>query len=122
MRHVSGFELKDVRRIYSLNLCHRCHPGSDISPYAAFFSSLAMQNIIVEYFGQTFVNLLAIPSLYLTVSILSAHAAAAPWEGINALDAAFLAYSSISVLRQQIKPDHRVHGIIEGKNWTPNGN
>jgi metal-dependent amidase/aminoacylase/carboxypeptidase family protein len=60
--------------------------------------------------------------LYLTVSILSAHAAAAPWEGINALDAAVLAYSSISVLRQQIKPDHRVHGIIEGKNWTPNGN
>jgi hypothetical protein len=40
---------------------------------------------------------------------------------MNALDAAFLAYSSISVLRQQIKPDHRVHGIVEGNNWTPNG-
>lgn len=51
----------------------------------------------------------------------SAHAAAAPWEGINALDAAFLAYSSISVLRQQIKPTHRVHGIVEGKDWSPNG-
>lgn len=51
----------------------------------------------------------------------SAHAAAAPWEGINALDAAFLAYSSISVLRQQMKPTHRVHGIVEGKDWAPNG-
>ncbi|SJL03890.1 uncharacterized protein ARMOST_07247 [Armillaria ostoyae] len=49
-----------------------------------------------------------------------AHAGAAPWEGTNALDAAFLAYSSISVLRQQIKPDHRIHGILGGKNWTAN--
>ena len=42
-------------------------------------------------------------------------------EGTNALDAAFLAYSNISVLRQQIKPDHRVHGILEGREWAPNG-
>jgi len=42
-------------------------------------------------------------------------------EGTNALDAAFLAYSGISVLRQQIKPDHRVHGVVEGKHWQPNG-
>ncbi|KAJ6581541.1 hypothetical protein B0H19DRAFT_1115758 [Mycena capillaripes] len=42
-------------------------------------------------------------------------------EGTNALDAAFLAYSSISVLRQQIRPDHRVHGVIEGnQDWLPN--
>ncbi|PPQ64776.1 hypothetical protein CVT24_007862 [Panaeolus cyanescens] len=50
----------------------------------------------------------------------SAHAGAAPWEGTNALDAAFLAYSSVSVLRQQIKPDHRVHGVVEGKDWQAN--
>jgi amidohydrolase len=85
-----------------MHACVMCHPMPGISPYAGFSSSLAMQNITVEYFGQT------------------AHAAAAPWEGINALDAAFLAYSSISVLRQQIKPDHRVHGIVEGKDWAPN--
>jgi hypothetical protein len=42
-------------------------------------------------------------------------------EGTNALDAAFLAYANVSVLRQQIKPDHRVHGIVEGKDWSPNG-
>jgi len=51
----------------------------------------------------------------------SAHAGLAPWEGKNALDAAFLAYASISALRQQIRPDERVHGIMEGKNWAPNG-
>lgn len=42
-------------------------------------------------------------------------------EGTNALDAAFVAYSSISALRQQIKPDHRVHGVVHGKHWQPNG-
>lgn len=52
--------------------------------------------------------------------MLSAHASAAPWEGINALDAAVLAYTSISALRQQIKPTHRVHGIIEGRDWAAN--
>ena len=53
----------------------------------------------------------------------SAHAGDAPWEGTNALDAAFLAYSSVSVLRQQIKPDHRVNGVIQGseKSAAANG-
>ncbi|GBN74352.1 hypothetical protein AVEN_78446-1, partial [Araneus ventricosus] len=39
-----------------------------------------------------------------------AHAAAAPWEGCNALDAAVSAYQSIALLRQQIKPTNRIHG------------
>ena len=43
-----------------------------------------------------------------------AHAAAFPWEGVNALDAAVIAYNSISALRQQMKPDWRVHGVITG--------
>ena len=50
----------------------------------------------------------------------SAHAALSPWEGKNALDAAVLGYNNISVLRQQLKPTHRVHGIFEGKDWAPN--
>jgi len=63
-------------------------------------------------------TLTALPSSF--TDKLSAHAAASPWEGQNALDAAFLAYSSVSVLRQQIKPTHRVHGIVEGRNWAAN--
>ncbi|KAG5638557.1 hypothetical protein H0H81_011903 [Sphagnurus paluster] len=50
----------------------------------------------------------------------TAHAAAAPWEGKNALDAAVIAYSAVSALRQQLKPELRVHGIITGSNWTAN--
>lgn len=46
----------------------------------------------------------------------------ASFEGTNALDAAFAAYSNIAVLRQQIKPDCRVTGVIQGKDndWVPN--
>ncbi|KAL4927520.1 uncharacterized protein BDV17DRAFT_124703 [Aspergillus undulatus] len=40
-----------------------------------------------------------------------AHAAAAPWDGVNALDAVVAAYVTISLLRQQILPSQRVHGI-----------
>ncbi|OQE06513.1 hypothetical protein PENVUL_c017G09238 [Penicillium vulpinum] len=43
---------------------------------------------------------------------VSAHASASPWEGVNALDALVTAYNSISMLRQQMKPDERVHGAI----------
>jgi acetylornithine deacetylase/succinyl-diaminopimelate desuccinylase-like protein len=50
----------------------------------------------------------------------SAHAGAQPWAGVNALDAAVIAYTSISALRQQVKPDHRLHGTLEGRNWAAN--
>ena len=50
----------------------------------------------------------------------AAHAAGFPWEGVNALDAAVMAYTSISVLRQQMKPTWRVHGIITNGGAKPN--
>ncbi|KAL4872124.1 hypothetical protein BDV12DRAFT_163078 [Aspergillus spectabilis] len=49
-----------------------------------------------------------------------AHAAAAPWEGINALDAVVAAYVNISLLRQQILPSQRVHGVIVNGGDRPN--
>lgn len=42
----------------------------------------------------------------------AAHAAGAPEEGINALDAVVQLYNSISMLRQQVRSDVRIHGII----------
>lgn len=43
---------------------------------------------------------------------VSAHAGAAPWEGVNALDAIVAAYNNIAMLRQQIRPGERIHGAI----------
>ena len=58
--------------------------------------------------------------LEVTYTGKAAHAAAFPWEGVNALDAAVMAYTSISALRQQMKPTWRVHGIITNGGAKPN--
>ncbi|KAJ5990748.1 hypothetical protein N7522_010955 [Penicillium canescens] len=50
----------------------------------------------------------------------TAHAAMAPWEGTNALDAAVLAYNGIGVLRQQMHPSNRVHCVISDGGDRPN--
>ncbi|GKZ73769.1 hypothetical protein AnigIFM50267_010706 [Aspergillus niger] len=55
---------------------------------------------------------LAIDEVRVTFIGKPAHAAAAPWEGINALDAVIAAYLNVSLLRQQMLPSQRVHGII----------
>ena len=54
---------------------------------------------------------LALKQFRVTYTGKAAHAGAFPWEGVNALDAAVVAYNAISVLRQQMKPSWRVHGI-----------
>ena len=41
-----------------------------------------------------------------------AHAAAAPWEGNNALDAAVLAYTGLGLLRQQVRDGQRIQVVI----------
>jgi amidohydrolase len=42
----------------------------------------------------------------------AAHAAGSPEDGINALDAVVSLYNSISMLRQQLRSDVRIHGIV----------
>ena len=99
----------------------RAHPGPGPAHSAGTGPCKAVQAINVEFFGHTYVNFRWLfPHLNSYADLLRAHASAAPWEGQNALDAAFLAYSSVSVLRQQIHPSHRVHGIVEGRNWAAN--
>ncbi|KAJ2670567.1 hypothetical protein IWW42_003873 [Coemansia sp. RSA 1085] len=68
-----------------------------VHPSAAFcgnWHSQASLSMTVEYFGK------------------SAHAAMSPWNGINAGSAATIALQTIGVLREQLKPDWRAHGII----------
>jgi len=42
----------------------------------------------------------------------AAHASVDPWAGINALDACIQTFNAISMLRQQVRPECRIHGII----------
>lgn len=64
--------------------------------------ALGMRELTVEYFGK------------------ASHAAAAPDQGVNALDAVVLAYTGISVMRQQVRADARIHGIITHGGQAPN--
>lgn len=57
-------------------------------------NAIAIQTCLVEYRGR------------------AAHAAAAPQQGRNALDAAVLGYLNVAALRQHIDPDERIHGIF----------
>ena len=49
-----------------------------------------------------------------------AHAAAVPEMGLNALDAQILVFNAISLLRQQLTTDVRIHGIITNGGEAPN--
>jgi amidohydrolase len=51
-------------------------------------------------------------SLEVTFTGRAAHAAGSPQEGLNALDAATLLLVSIGLLRQQLRPESRVHAIV----------
>ncbi|MFY0543799.1 M20 family metallopeptidase [Brevibacillus sp. H7] len=42
-----------------------------------------------------------------------AHAASEPWEGKNALDGVIQTFNAVNALRQHVKPDVRIHGIIK---------
>jgi amidohydrolase len=42
----------------------------------------------------------------------AAHASADPWAGVNALDACLQMFNAVAMLRQQMRPDCRIHGIV----------
>lgn len=63
---------------------------------------------------------IAIQQIRVTYHGASAHAAAFPHEGRNALDAAVLGYNNVAALRQHIRPEERVHGIFLRAGDAPN--
>nr|XP_056712414.1 xaa-Arg dipeptidase [Euleptes europaea] len=82
-----------------LDVVFMAHPSQED---AAYLPDVAEHDVTVKYYGK------------------ASHAAAYPWEGVNALDAAVLAYNNLSLLRQQMKPTWRVHGIIKNGGVKPN--
>lgn len=56
---------------------------------------------------------LAIEAIQFTFHGKTAHAAASPHEGINALDAAINTFNNINAMREHIRSDARIHGIIK---------
>jgi amidohydrolase len=50
----------------------------------------------------------------------AAHASAEPWGGVNALDGVIQTFTAIGLLRQQVRPDCRIHGIVTNGGAAPN--
>jgi len=67
------------------------------------------------YRNNTKLIVLAVDGLEFSFKGKAAHAAAAPWDGVNALDAVIMLFNSINALRQQLKQDVSIHGnVIKG--------
>jgi amidohydrolase len=75
------------------------HPGSRT---VVGNNSLARIKCMIEFFGK------------------AAHASGCPDEGLNALDAVVAFFSSIGLLRQQLRDEARIHGIITHGGDAPN--
>jgi len=56
---------------------------------------------------------LALTALDIRYRGKAAHSSMAPWDGINALDAVQLFYSGVNALRQHVRPDIRIHGVVK---------
>lgn len=76
------------------------HPST--STHRPTIKTLACAPVDIEFWGR------------------AAHAASAPFKGINALDALIQVYNSINALRQQLTSDVRIHGIITKGGDAPN--
>ena len=62
----------------------------------------------------------AITEINVTFTGKASHAAAAPHEGLNALDAVISSFNAIGALRQQMPENCRLHGIITHGGDAPN--
>jgi amidohydrolase len=50
----------------------------------------------------------------------AAHASSWPWRGVNALNAVIQLFVALDAMRQQLRPDARVHGVITKGGDRPN--
>jgi len=77
---------------HDIDIAMMAHPYSG---HVKSGSSLAMVALQFEFRGKT------------------SHAASAPEKGINALDGVINTFNNINALRQQVKSDARIHGIVK---------
>ncbi|KAK6430360.1 hypothetical protein LTR95_013486 [Oleoguttula sp. CCFEE 5521] len=85
---------------HAVDVSIMAHPGT--SDDAALVRTAAYTSMKVEYHGK------------------EAHAAARPWDGINALDALITTYNAIAVLRQQTQSGDIVQMQITNGGLRPN--
>ncbi|RMD40595.1 hypothetical protein DV735_g4536, partial [Chaetothyriales sp. CBS 134920] len=88
-----------------VDACLMAHPLGFIAPGVDGISAghtIARRQVMVTFQGR------------------NAHAGMIPWNGKNALDALVSSYMNISMLRQQMPPSARVHGVVRHGGAEPN--
>lgn len=78
------------------------HPGGGARPHGVGGRCLASQPVTFKYYGKP------------------AHAAGNPQDGINALDALIQTFNGINALRQHLRQEVRIHGIVRHGGEAPN--
>ncbi|MCD6182932.1 MAG: M20 family metallopeptidase, partial [Thermovirga sp.] len=86
------------------------------------FDDLDMAMMIHSGGGISYVHYecLAMDALEFIFKGKTAHAAASPWEGKNALNGVQLMFHALDMLRQHVRPEIRMHGIIHEGGTAPN--
>ena len=92
-------ELLNRHGFADIDVAMMAHPSPGMSLYPGM---LAREMLQVSYHG------------------VNAHAASNPWQGVNALDATVQGYTNVAMMRQQMKPSWRVHGVITDGGTEPN--
>ena len=82
--------------------------------YSLSFTHIFIINCICDIW---YVNGHNVSRVIVTFKGKASHAAAAPWDGVNALDAAVMTYSAVSCMRQQMKPTSCINGNLKVFRW-----
>jgi len=82
-----------------MDVAMMCHPGRLNLPGEEMLGRIKLK---AEFFGR------------------AAHASVSPDKGISALDALIMAYNNINALRQTLRSDVRIHGVITNGGDAPN--
>jgi amidohydrolase len=97
--------------------------GAKIAMAAAgLFDDCDLALMIHTSAGHSYVDYrsLAMDAFEFTFVGRAAHAAASPWEGRNALNGVQLLFHALDMLRQHVRPEIRIHGIVKHGGEAPN--
>lgn len=116
-------KLIDAGAYENVDACLMVHPGPSSmagKPSTSGCETCGCMPSPTKKTGQSFTRTLANKKFNAHFTGRPAHAALAPFQGLNALDAVVLAYNGVSMLRQQTRSTDRIHSVITQGGTRPN--
>ncbi len=124
---LAGLSLKELEEELDANIQIIGTPNEEAGGYkldlikAGAFDKCDMA-IMIHLYGENLIspNAYAIKGATYAFKGVPAHAASSPWEGKNALNGVQLMFHAIDMLRQHVKPDVKIHGVVRDGGLAPN--